>query len=281
MKKLIPLALSLFLAACACRTAEKPLPPVVVPVQPAAAVLPCANAEVSVRIKTAVPCPCAVNTCACAAPNPCRCVYNPNPCRPVLKPRVTETVVIKPRRNCPPDNQMINCGCGNCPVFQQVSTNQPPLILSQKITPASDSNVVVIDSDTVQTVIPVMPEAYVLASNRTASRFIKDTSAYGSNNSRHKIYVKNPVSRSKDLPVGVEKGTANIKHQISNASNFEISDTLTGSDYYLETTVDWLDTPSKNVPAIQYKTALYDRNNNKINEWVEVIKKADNSQSWL
>lgn len=317
MRKFITLGISIFLASCACRTAERPQMVQTVPVEavrtvPVEAVqtvpveAACPYSQISVQVKTAVP------ACACVAPNPCRCIYRPDPCREVLRPRIHEVAAAKPRRNCPPDNQMINCGCGNCPTFRQpviyqqfngvspqnASQRQNTNQMTYEIIGAASASpdfsksgpdvvsvgtqkFIVVDETAPVTKVPAMPEAYVLASNRTAKRFLNDTAAVAKRHPHAKLYVKSAQSRSADLPAGVEKGVNHFKHQIENSAAFDLSETLAGSDYYLETAVDWLDTPSKKIPAIQYTVSLYDKNHHKVNQWAEVIKKADNSQSWI
>ncbi len=228
--------------------------------------------QMEVQVKT-TPCAYTVN-------NPCRCAYRPNPCREVLRPRVKEIVVEKPRRNCPPDNQMINCGCGYCPTFKQ------PVVYQQFNGVPVSSAVPNVQYTTAnyapaKEIIPNQPDAYLLASGRVLNRFFKDTSSIYSQSPDVKLFVKTARAGSNDLPGGINNGPDNMKKQIAGSYTFVLSDTLADADYYLETDVDWLDTPSKTVPAIQYKVALYDNENNKINEWVEVVKRAENSQNWL
>lgn len=212
---------------------------------------------------------------AYAVYNPCRCAYRPDPCREILRPRVKEVVEEKPRRNCPPDNQMLDCGCGNCQTFRQ------PVVYQQSNSmPALSVTPTVYYSEN-REIIPNQPDAYLLASSRVLNRFLKDTSSIYSQSPNIKLFVKTARASSSDLPRGIDNGPANMKKQIAGSYTFSISDTLADADYYLETNVDWLDTPSKNVPAIQYKVALYDNENNKINEWVEVIKKVPNSENWI
>lgn len=207
--------------------------------------------------------------CPCAGPQPCTCSL-PDPCREVQRPRIKEVVTPQPRRNCPLDGQMINCGCGNQKTFEQLQVRN-----------AIGNDYYVADTVVSREVIPAMPEAYVLASNRVVSRFFKDASSVYGQRPNMRLYVKPAMGLSADLPGGLDKGSENFKKQVASSYTFEIVDNPSSADYYLETTADWFDTPSKSVPAIQYKSVLYDNNNNKVKEWVEIIKKADNSQSWL
>lgn len=191
--------------------------------------------------------------------DPCACSYRPDPCRQVLRPRLEETVAPKPRRQCPPDSQRLNCGCGQCQTFQNA---QPLNDVSRKIVPAA-------------------PDAYVLASNRVFNRFIKDTYNVYSQKPDMKIYFKEPVLQSKDLPAGVQSGIQNMKRQLRATYTYQLTETPSEADYVVETQTDWFDTPTKTVPAIVYKAKMYDKNNNLIYQWDEVVKKADQSQNWI
>ncbi len=217
--------------------------------------------------------------------NPCRCAYRPDPCRPILRPRVKETVFEKPRRRCPPDNQMLNCGCGYCQtfkqpvVYRQVNEVSAPAVVEN--VQYRRENYVPANYVPASEIIPNQRDAYLLASGRVLNNFLKDTANIYSKNPNVRLYVKTARAGSEDLPGGINEGPDSMREQIASSYTFAVSDTLADADYYLETEIDWLDTPSKTVPAIQYKVSLYDNENNKIDEWVEVVKKADNSDNWL
>lgn len=262
MKKIMAMALVIALAACAhnnCQPEKAAKTVAAYPcqdVQPEPALCPCQDVKPKPE-----PNPCQeVKT----EVNPCRCVYRPEPCREVLRPRVTEIVAQpKPRRDCEVDDQTLNCGCGNCQTFknQQASYQAEPV--AEKV------------------IIPAMPEAYKLAANRTLNRMLRDTSSLYQSRHNLKIYVRNPIVKSSDLPAGIETGIKTLKRNLANSYTFSVTDNSADADYYLATEADWFDTPSKNVPAIKYTTSLIDRKGNKVNEWVEIIKQTGNSKIWL
>lgn len=209
--------------------------------------------------------------------NPCRCAYRPDNSRPVLHPRVQKEVVVKKtHRNCPPDNQMINCGCGYCKTFQQQP--MPTANVGQEV---RVNNYSVVDYVEPQGLVPVMPEAYTLASNRVFNRMIKDTALIYQQSPDIKLYVKPATLAAYDLPKGYEEGIKSMERQLQNSRTFNVVEDLPQADYYLETNIDWFDTPSKTVPAIKYQVKLFDAKGKQLNEWVEVIKQADNSKVWL
>ncbi len=268
MKKFIVVALAVAMSACAShKGCQKAVEEQEVYTAPAYV----APVQYQVRTTEAYPgCPCAAAVAMPMPTDPCRCAYQPNPCRQNLKPRIHKPVVQKPRRHCPADGQMINCGCGNCQTFQNSQIQQPEPPLKTFALPGQPA-----------TIVPEMPDAYALASSRVFNRFIKDTySIYGTRPGLS-VYVKPAKGLSRDLPGGVNRGVENFKNQLARSYTFTPANDQASADYVVETSVDWFDTPTKTVPAILYRTAMYDKQGNKINEWVEIIKKADNSEAWL
>lgn len=272
MKKIMVLASAALLSACASSHRDN----CILEHEMNAVAIPCG---------TFAPCPYyQTNTTATisAAPCPssqtmtsaCRCAYQPNPNREILRPRVTPVAVPqKPRRNCPVDNQTVNCGCGDCPTFQQQA-------VSRQVDNVYTQPAVAVNPQKAAPKI-IMPEAYILAANRTANRFLRDTASIYSQSPDVKLFIKNAVAKSHDLPEGLNEGIAKFRQQLSGSYTFVLTNTSANADYFVETSADWLDTPSKTIPAILYKTTLYDKNGNKINEWIEVVKKAGNTQNWL
>jgi len=270
MKKFIVVALAVAMSACASHQ-EPEYSEVVQGQEFYAAPIYASPVQYQVRTTAAYPgCPCAATVATPMPADPCRCSYRPEPCRQNLKPRIHKPVVQKPRRHCPVDGQTINCGCGNCRTFQKPQPRQPELMSGNFALPGQPA-----------TVVPEMPEAYALASSRVFNRFIKDTYAIYGTRPGLSVYVKPAKGLSRDLPGGVNRGVDNFKNQLARSYTFTPANDEASADYVVETSVDWFDTPTKTVPAVLYRTVMYDKNHNKLYEWVEVIKKAGNSETWL
>lgn len=208
-------------------------------------------------VETSAQCPCG-NSEETVENDPCKCAYE-QPLREVLRPRIKVMVQENnSRRKCPEDTQVINCGCGDCQVKLQ-----------------NDETI------NVQEVIPAMPEAYELASSRIFSRFIKDTEKIYKAKDNVLLYVKSAEAKSEDLPEGVQEGVKLFKDKLLTSYTYAVTDDEKNHDYYIQTTADWFDTVSKTVPAIVYTVTLYDKNGIIIDTWVEIVKKAENSETWL
>lgn len=182
------------------------------------------------------------------------CSYVPDPCREVLRPRITTVTIKQTCRACPVDSQALICNHATCPTFKE-SVIQP-----------------------VQYTIPAMPEAYKLAAKRVYERIEKTGKGWCS--AKPSIYVENIELLGNDLPSGSESGIAQMKSQIANGTVFVLAASPQKADYIMKTTAEWFDTPSKTVPALKYNTVIYDKNHNRVDQWGEIVKFADN-QDWL
>jgi len=200
--------------------------------------------------------------------NPCACIDEVQPLREVLRPRITEEMPVEEKKSCCDHHQFLNCGCGMCDTFHPVLPQE------------EEVNEVYRTTMPVTTYIPAQPEAYMLAANRAFNRFIKDTYDIYSKKPNVKIYVRDPISKEKDLPAGLNKGVEVFKTQILNSHTFALTDNLNEADYTLATSAEWFDTPSKEVPAIRFVTKLIDKEGNDVNSWSQIVKRADN-KSWL
>ncbi len=214
----------------------------------------CANAQENVVVTPAVYEPEAVET------DPCKCSNVQEDTRPILHPRITVEVKAEDKRNCPLDNQTLNCGCGECKTFENAEKEI---------------------NDTPLQVVPDMPRAYELAASRVFNDFIKNTTDIYSQKPNVLLYLKPTELKDDKLPGGAKQGLVVLKNKILSSFTFAVTDDEKNNDYYLETTADWFDTPSKTVPAIKYVATLYDNKNNKIGQWVEIVKKVENSEQWL
>ena len=199
-----------------------------------------------------------VQTCNSTVFDSCKCANAPTITREVLRPRIKVVVEEKTKRNCPNDTQKINCVCGEC----EVSTQQ------------------VVDKTVAETV-PSMPEAYELAASRVFNNFIKDTVKVYSEKPNVLLYLMPTDLLNEDLPGGAQQGVTTIKNQVLSSFTYALTDDENNNDYVLKTSAEWFDTPSKTVPAIKYEATLFDKENNVIGQWVEIVKKAENSEKWL
>lgn len=205
------------------------------------------------------------------------CDKAPEP-TPVPEPAVVEEPVVEE-----------NCDCNICPpdkhprIIEEaviIQPNQPCGEIScakchcDNVLPCEDQ------ARQVVTYVPEQPEAYVLASNRAFNRFIKDTAVIYQNNPNVKLFVEQGILNSNDLPEGIDEGVKAFRTNLLNSRTFQLTGDKNKADYLLNTKAEWFDTPSKDVPAINYIIQMKDRNGNLLGSWSQIAKRANNKQ-WL
>lgn len=199
----------------------------------------------------------------------CACAYEPEPCREVKHPRILEEVTKEISKRPCENNQVFDCGCGNCDAFHPKHPGDEAVlettenVISQKMT-----------------YIPAQKEAYVLLSNRIFNRFMKGTEEIYAGQDKVKIYMAKPVLKAEDLPQGFEEGVKAFENSLERSDVYQLTENEDDADYVISTTIDWFDTPSKDVPAIQYVVDLFKKDKTAAGRWSEIVKKADN-KSWL
>lgn len=116
------------------------------------------------------------------------------------------------------------------------------------------------------------PEAYDVVASRATNRMLQDASVVYDNGNTKTVYIKDTRLLSSDLPYGSHRLRGVTKDIIEGSRAFDVVNNANNADFVLETTADWYVTPNNNMPALQYKLAMFDRNGQKVNEWVEIIR---------
>lgn len=160
----------------------------------------------------------------------------------VLKPRVTETVSSHKKRRCCPDD-------------------------------------VLVGSDEQQVIVPDLPEIYVISANRTVSSMLNDAKAVFNDKPVH-VFVQDSKLLADDLPGGADKGLKAAKKRLDNVSTVILAKNAKTAEYIVNTSIDWFDTPTKQVPAIKYTMELVSSDGVKISEWTEVVHQTEGDRSW-
>ena len=98
---------------------------------------------------------------------------------------------------------------------------------------------------------------------------LQDTSAIY-DNGLSKIYVKDIELLSSDLPYGSHRLKGATKDIIKGSKTFDVVNNIKDADFVLESSADWFVSSNNNVPALQYKMSLLDKNGKKLDEWIEI-----------
>lgn len=130
-----------------------------------------------------------------------------------------------------------------------------------------------------KTIIPELPEIYVISANRTVNSMLSDAKAVFQDKPV-RMFVADTKAAAADLPGGIDKGVKTIKKRLENTSTAILVNNQPRAEYVVKTAVDWFDTPTKQVPAIKYTLTLESKDGIKIGEWTEVVHQADGDRSW-
>lgn len=293
MKKVLSVVACGLLAACACDenqweevdvvTFEDTayVEPAPVAVEPAPVIVK--KEPIYISAPTPVyDCPCAeVQAMPCYQPQPCGCQPMPAP-----QPKVTTTKKIITTTTT------LEEPCGK-PVCEPIVTTHEEIIPAEvsysgytqapkedivNVTVESNpyrSEVVAMQSSQSKvdaaTVAKYKPEAYDVVASRATNRMLQDSAVVYDNGNTKTIFIKDTRMLSSDLPYGSHRLRGVTKDIISGSRTFDVVNNAGNADFVLESTADWYVAPNA-APALQYKLTMFDRNGQKVNEWVEVIR---------
>ena len=126
----------------------------------------------------------------------------------------------------------------------------------------------------------VAPQIYAIAATRATNKMLDETAEFYENpNGNTFLYITDIKKADRKLPDGVYSAARTTKNIIEGSKTFKVVNQMDEADYYLETIIDNAGTPEE--PIFVYKLILFDAKNNKINEWVETIRRVRNDdRSW-
>ncbi len=127
----------------------------------------------------------------------------------------------------------------------------------------------------------ITPEVYSIVAVRTTNKMLDQTTNIYETATTPTLYIMEVKKASEDMPNGFYYARKVSKDIIAGSRTFHVVNNLNDADYYIETVVDKIPLENTQVPAIKYTITLYDKDNNKINEWTEVLQQVQNGdQSW-
>ncbi len=116
------------------------------------------------------------------------------------------------------------------------------------------------------------PEVYDVVASRATNRMLQDTASIYDAGYVKTIYLKDTRLLSSDLPYGSHRLRGVTRDIINGSRAFDVVNNPNNADYVVESSADWYVTQNSQVPALQYKLAMFDRRGQKVNEWVEIIR---------
>lgn len=126
--------------------------------------------------------------------------------------------------------------------------------------------------------IPVA-EIYAIPAERVTNKMLDQTRDIYEQSGVTFLYIASLKKNDRKLPDGIYKAEQVTQKIIDGSNTFQIVSDKKEADYILETAIDNIG--STEDPIIEYKLILTDTENNKINEWVEIVRQLHNDDhSW-
>lgn len=124
-----------------------------------------------------------------------------------------------------------------------------------------------------------LPEVYAIPAIRATNKMLDETRNLYDSNGDVFLFIAAIQKNDKKLPDGIYKAEQ-VNRKIINGSNtFKVVNDKSEADYILSPSIDNIGSTEE--PVIEYRLILTDTENNKINEWVETVKRLNNDdRSW-
>ena len=124
-----------------------------------------------------------------------------------------------------------------------------------------------------------LPEIYAIPAIRATNKMLDETRNLYDSNGDVFLFIAAIQKNDKKLPDGIYKAEQ-VNRKIINGSNtFKVVNDKSEADYILSPSIDNIGSTEE--PVIEYRLILTDTENNKINEWVETVKRLNNDdRSW-
>lgn len=123
-----------------------------------------------------------------------------------------------------------------------------------------------------------MADAYEIAATRITNKMLDDTADIYESKPTPKLYIKQIVKTSESLPDGLYGAQRTIKEIVSGSGTFVVTDKQEDADFVLDSSVNELE--AGNMPAIQFKMGVNDKNDKPLKAWSIVIKQMPEDKSW-
>ncbi len=125
----------------------------------------------------------------------------------------------------------------------------------------------------------ITPQVYAIAASRATNKMLDDTADIYENNGNTFLFISDAKKDSDDIPDGFYKANQVTRGIIENSRTYKVVNNLNDADYFLEARVANVGTLE--TPVISYRIILFDKNNTKVKEWTETVRRLRNDDgSW-
>ena len=123
-----------------------------------------------------------------------------------------------------------------------------------------------------------MTQAYEIAATRATNRMLDDTSDFYETQPTPKLYVKQIIKGSPNLPDGFHTAYHAIKEIAGKSGTYSLVKDMNEADYLLDSRIEEFN--SAGLPAIIFKLTINDKSDHPLKAWNVVIRQMSEDQSW-
>ena len=123
-----------------------------------------------------------------------------------------------------------------------------------------------------------MIKAYETAATRATNKMLDDTADIYEVVPKPKLYIKDIVKNSPNLPDGFHTARRAIKEIAGKSGTYVVVKDMNEADYLLDSSISEFN--SAGLPAILFRMSLNDKTDQPIKAWNVVIRQLSEDQSW-
>lgn len=124
-----------------------------------------------------------------------------------------------------------------------------------------------------------LPEVFAIPATRATNKMLDETRNLHEGNDDVFLFIAALRKNDGKMPDGIYKAEQVTRKIIDGSKAFKIVNNKAEADYILSPVIDNIGSTEN--PIVEYRIILTDSENNKINEWVEVVRRLNNNdRSW-
>lgn len=125
----------------------------------------------------------------------------------------------------------------------------------------------------------IIPQVYALAATRATNKMVDQTRDLPEDSDKNFLYIMETKVLDKDLPAGFSAAEKITREILESSENFKVTNQKTEADYILKIIIG--NGGSEQRPIVVYKLILLDKDEVKLREWTESVRRVRNDdRSW-
>ena len=123
-----------------------------------------------------------------------------------------------------------------------------------------------------------MTKAYETAATRATNKMLDDTTEFYEITVKPKLYVKEIIKKSPNLPDGFYTARRAIREIAGKSGTYILVNDMSEADYLLDSSISEFN--AAGLPAIMFRMTINDKTDQPLKAWNVVIRQMAEDQSW-